>query len=296
MITRNEKTKLFEVKLGGLTVFFKSKKAALNWLALNPVKESKPKKTKKVIIQDFTGRNFAINQSSANSKLSTDRSFATVSGSHNTCPTNCAFIKTANKSNGCYGDNHGINFHFDAIGVKKGLNLNELQDKLNCLPIGQKIRFFDVGDVPNHDTVMDIDIIKVLNDAVKLRKLKPIQFTHNVINYSNVEIAKKLHYVLNFSCETIQQAKKAIDSGVNAVLVVPSNTERVKSRHVDGLNLVTCPSQWIDLKLSKKEITCSTCMMCSKDRVKQKNVVVFYSHGTGYKKIDNALNLINSKG
>lgn len=295
MITRNETTKLFEVKSGGITVFFKSKKAALNWLELNPIKVKK-RNVKDVVKVDYSDKNYTLNPFSKNRKLSNDLSFATVSGSHKTCPSSCAFIKTANKSNGCYGDNHGINFHFDAIGIKKGLSDLELMDNFQLLPKGQKVRLFDVGDIPNKQGVMDYSLLNAFSLIARERNYKIIQFTHNLLNYSNIQIAKKLHYVLNFSCETIAQAKKAIENGVNAVLVVSSDTVKVKSRHVDGLNLITCLAQWQDLKLSKKEITCSTCMLCSKNRVEQKNVVVFYSHGVGYKKVDSALNLINTKG
>ena len=300
MITKLDNGK-FSVLIGGLTVYFDTRYQAskfyesnLDAIVKSELKRIKPKKQVKAV--DYTNRDYTLTQFSSNVKLSNNKSFATVSGSHSTCPTNCAFIKNAKGSNGCYGDNYGMNFHFDAIGIKKGLTGFELIEKMALLPKHQKIRLFDVGDVPNKDGIMDYSLLNAFSRLVRERSYSVIQFTHNVLNYTNVQIAKKLHYTLNFSCETVNQAKNAINQGVNAVLVVNSKTDKVKACKVDDITLITCPAQWQDLKLSNKAITCADCMLCSKDRVKQKNIVVFYSHGSSYKKIDNALNLINLKG
>jgi hypothetical protein len=272
---------LYEVKQGKLTVYFKTKKSALEWLELNPPKIKKSADKKQVLADAI----FNIIEFSSNSKLSNDRSFATVSASHETCPKTCVFIKS-----GCYGENYGINFHFNAIGKTKGVNLVELALKLNSLRLGQKIRFFDVGDVPaDENGVMDSNVLQTLNNAVISRKLRAIQFTHNKLNYANIEQVKLLNYVVNFSVESFKDAALAIKNGVNAVITLPSFTKPVKSRIVDGLKIVTCPAQYSDLKLAKKDITCADCMLCNKNRVNDKVVIAFYAHGTQKKKIDNAI-------
>ena len=254
------------------------------------VKKQVKKTPKTVATVDYSKRNYAMVEFSSNKKLSVDKSFATVSGSHKTCPTSCPFIKTALGKNGCYGDNYGINYHFDAIGVTKGLTNFELFDKLRLLPKGKKVRVFDVGDLPNINGTIDLDFLHELNRIVTLRKLNVIQYTHNKLTYSNIDAIKSLDYVVNFSTEHLRQSVYALNNGVNAVIVLPSDTPPRKIMKHGKTSILTCPAQWSDLNLSKKEVTCSQCMLCSKDRVKERIIIGFYAHGTGAKKIDSAIN------
>ena len=254
------------------------------------VKKQVKKTPKTVATIDYSKRNYAMVEFSSNKKLSSDKSFSTVSGSHKTCPTSCPFIKTATQKNGCYGDNHGINYHFDAIGVTKGLNEFELFDKLQLLPKGKKVRLFDVGDLPNINGTIDLDFLHELNRVVVARRLAVIQYTHNKLTYSNIDAIKSLDYIVNFSTEHLRQSVYALNNGVNAVIVLPSDTPPRKVIKHGKTSVLTCPAQWNDLNLSKKEVTCADCMLCSKDRVKERIIIGFYAHGTGSKKIDNAIN------
>ena len=259
-------------------------------LAGYAVKKQVKKTPKTAATIDYSKRNYAMVEFSSNKKLSVDKSFATVSGSHKTCPTSCPFIKTALGKNGCYGDNYGINYHFDAIGVTKGLSEFELFDKLATLPKCKKVRLFDVGDLPNINGTIDLQFLQELNRIVTLRKLQVIQYTHNKLTYSNIDAVKSLDYVVNFSTEHLRQSVYALNHGVNAVIVLPSDTPPRKIMKHGKTNVLTCPAQWTDLNLSKKEVTCTDCMLCSKDRVKERIIIGFYAHGTGAKKIDNAIN------
>ena len=254
------------------------------------VKKQATKKPKTVATVDYSKRNYAMVEFSSNKKLSADKSFATVSGSHRTCPTTCPFIKTALGKNGCYGDNYGINYHFDAIGVTKGLSEFELFDKLATLPKCKKVRLFDVGDLPNINGTIDLDFLHELNRIVTMRKLSVIQYTHNKLTYSNIDAIKSLDYVVTFSTEHLRQSVYALNNGVNAVIVLPSDTPPRKVIKHGKTSVLTCPAQWNDLNLSKKEVTCADCMLCGKDRVKERIIIGFYAHGTGAKKIDSAIN------
>jgi hypothetical protein len=112
--------------------------------------------------------------------------------------------------------------------------------------------------------------------------LKTILYTHhdidNSINVGALKLAfdKGLH--INISCEDTDKAKKALNYGLNAVLVVPTGAiDKVVKK--DGVIIMRCPAEY------KKDFTCSDCMLCAQNRVDRKLIIAFTAHGVKRKSL-----------
>jgi hypothetical protein len=106
--------------------------------------------------------------------------------------------------------------------------------------------------------------------------IETILYTHhsidNSLNVSALKLAfsKGLH--INISCEDTNKAQKALDYGLNAVIVLPTGSIH-KVIKQDDLTIVRCPAEY------KDSIKCANCMLCAKDRVQKRVVVAFTAHG-----------------
>jgi hypothetical protein len=145
-----------------------------------------------------------------------------------------------------------------------------------------KMRFNVMGDLSHDNGIIDATKLIKLANIVKNRMIETILYTHhsidNVLNVKALQLAfdKGLH--VNISCEDIDKAKKALDYGLNAVIVLPTGSIH-KVIKTDNLTIVRCPAEY------KDTIQCSNCMLCAKDRVEKRVVVAFTAHGTGKKKL-----------
>jgi hypothetical protein len=198
-----------------------------------------------------------------------------------TCPKTCPFLKK-----GCFGENSYQKMQWDKV-HETGMTLREVIDELGNLPLHTKTRINIVGD-----HLLDIfgnlctDTLAMYSQVVKRRKLEVLNYCHHVLSHQNILAAKVASFVINFSTERIDQAVYAIQSGVNAVITLPSNTTQKVIKTPD-ITIMVCPTHY-------RNVTCEQCMLCAQDRVKRKLVIGFISHGTRKKQIDLAIEKQNN--
>lgn len=183
-----------------------------------------------------------------------------------TCPTSCKF-----KNNGCYAKMGHTLIHWKDTEVN-GVAPSELREVINNTYSSNIIRHNVAGDIAIPNT-SDIDekLVDMLISAYKGKKA--YTYTHCVVNDRNIAIVKKAiskSFVINFSCENIEQVKKCHANNVPCVLAVASMAkDKVKK---EGITFIRCMA-------NGKDITCSSCKKCLvKNR---KSVVVFEVHGNG---------------
>lgn len=187
----------------------------------------------------------------------------------NTCPQRCPL----RRGGGCYAENGHCNIHF--VGVSAGItgtSPDELKDAIDNTPHCNIVRHNVAGDIAKPGT-SDIDE-KLLDTLCKAYKgLTAYTYTHCDHTERNFNLMKKAidnGFVVNSSCETMEQVKKAMNAGVPAVIAV--NTMNGKVATVDGVKVVKCPNS------DDKTRTCNGCRLCMmKER---KFAVAFPVHGT----------------
>lgn len=216
--------------------------------------------------------NYSFTSHSHNKKLG---NIAAISTSSNSCPDSCAL------KNECYAKYSFTGIHWRALDLK-GLDFHQLTSLIDAMKKRSKLRFNVMGDIAHNNGIIDATKLLKLANIIKNRFIETILYTHhtieNVLNVKAFQLAfsKGLH--INISCEDTDKAKKALDYGLNAVIVLPTNSIH-KVIKQDDLIIVRCPAEY------KDSIQCSNCMLCAKDRVQQRVVIAFTAHGTGKKKL-----------
>jgi hypothetical protein len=214
----------------------------------------------------------------ANSHNKKTGAMAVTSTSSNSCPLTCGLY------NDCYGKSSYTRIQWDKLD-KKGIDFNQLINLINSLRKNSPIRFNVVGDLTNNNGVVDSTKLIKLANTVKNRALDMILYTHLELSYLNVkgfQLAFSKGLNINISCESIQKAKKALNYGLNSVIVLPMGSIN-KVLKIDDLIIVRCPNEY------NPKIQCINCMLCSKDRVKKRVVVAFTAHSTTKKRLSEKL-------
>lgn len=217
---------------------------------------------------------------------------AVTSTSSASCPAACPFVKTvAEKTvyNGCYADYSYTGIAWRKLD-KQGQDFKSLLVNIRHMDKGAKLRLNVMGDLPHNNQVIDANKVNQLADTIANRKIKTILYTHHDLTIdANLTTLQntfdKIH--VNASCESVNQAKRALDSGLNAVMVMPLDSP--KHQRIDDLRVVQCPAEYND------KITCSNCMLCAKDRTQNRVVIGFTAHGTAKTKVSKAVIEANRK-
>ena len=190
--------------------------------------------------------------------------------SSNTCPTRCPF-----KNSGCYAASGPCGLVWKKM--QKAVTPYELKELIQNSATTKLIRHNVAGDMAIEGT-SELNYMLVSLLAKAFEGHQAYTYTHCEINERNsdiIKMAQEKGFVINYSCENIEQVKKAIAHGVPAVMTC----EQFEGTHktIEGIKFVKCPSY-------KDGVTCATCQMCSKVR---NYVVVFEAHGTSKKKAIN---------
>ena len=238
--------------------------------------------------------NYSFVAVSSNSKTG---GIAVTSTSSGSCPSACPFIKKIIADavkvtlNGCYAD-----YSYTAIQWKKldvaGIDYSKLLSNIRHLDKYAKLRLNVFGDLQHTEQVIDIDLFNQLIDVVVKRQLQTILYSHHDLSIESNLIAfqsafkRGLH--VNASCESIEQAKTALDNGINAVVVLPTGSIE-KTLKIDNVRVVRCPNEY------NKKIQCINCMLCAKDRTQNRVIIGFTAHGTGKTKVSNTVIESNRK-
>jgi hypothetical protein len=237
--------------------------------------------------------NYSFTAVSQNSKTG---NIAVTSTSSDSCPTSCPFIKTVivdavkMQLNGCYADYSYTGIQWRKLD-KTGLDFKALLSNIRHMDKSAKLRLNVMGDLPHKDQTILVDLFNQLVDIIVKRQLNTILYSHHDLTIESNLIAfqsafkQGLH--VNASCESIEQAKTALDNGINAVLVMPLNSPKVQK--IDDVKVVQCPNEY------NEKIQCINCMICAKDRTQNRVIIGFTAHGTGKTKVSKAVIDANRK-
>lgn len=232
---------------------------------------------------------FHISLESNNSKVG---KMVVTTSPRQTCPDACPY-----KNNGCYGDNYGVNFMWNALSrgtYSTGLSWKNFISKIKKLPLGSKGRHNQVGDMPGENSVLDSRKSLELAKAFSSDKKQFFTFTHKELTRKNINTIKRcndLGFTINISCDTPAKAVMAVEAGLPAVLVKEKSEERYGTLP-NGHPTMVCPNQWLKAK-ENKTLTCKDCMLCYKNSPKRP-VIVFWPHGSQEKKVIKQLRILNS--
>lgn len=214
--------------------------------------------------------------------------------SRSTCPTSCAF-----RNNGCYADGYHTKRVWDRCEDKTDaryvvngdhLRLGLLESAFNNLrknPIRDSILFRHnvAGDLAIEGTsVIDANRVDAIAGAIEGANkvageiIKGYTYTHCMIdlNASNIiHDAAHKGFLINASCETVEEVKHAKALGINAVIASVDPKETEKELKAVGLYGAQCPAQ------VKEGMDCNRCQLCAKNR---KAVIIFAVHGNASNK------------
>lgn len=180
-----------------------------------------------------------------------------------TCPSSCPFLL-----NGCYGD--GRIFAL-AHKLARALSLSEARAILAKRDKSAKyLRDRVVGDLVTATGKFNIRHVRDIARLAREHALVPFGYTHawRTMTRQDVTDVKAAGYVLNASCETLDDVRQAIEIGMPTVI---TNDDVREGSIVDGMRVITCPAQ------TRDNVSCATCGLCAKpDR---KVVIRFLVHG-----------------
>lgn len=186
-----------------------------------------------------------------------------------TCPTRCPF-----RNSGCYAKYGHCRIAWDGVSE----DVNDLGRLIREKGSTELIRHNVAGDIAIAGTSdIDEDLVNVLISAYKGKKA--YTYTHCTVNDRNIAIVKNAiskGFVINFSCETLNQVVKCYENNVPCVMAV--NTISKDSKKREGITFKKCPAS--------DSVNCANCKMCANKN--RKSVVVFEAHGAGRKKALNA--------
>lgn len=219
---------------------------------------------------------FHLSRVSANAKTGP---IPVSTSSRATCPDSCPF-----KKHGCYADNHGLNFHWDAVTRgDRGVDWKQHLHDVAALPTGILWRAWQAGDLPH--TAGRISR-RFLHGLIRANKGKRgFTFTHHRLSLGeNLQLLRQANrqgLTINVSTESEAAADSAIAAGLPAVMVVPSSEQRTTWRTAAGNAVLICPAQRSDTK------TCADCGLC---QARGKRVIIgFLAHGTRASKAEAVL-------
>lgn len=212
--------------------------------------------------------------------------------SRSTCPKRCPL-----KNNGCYADSYHTSRQWDRCDdpednryIKDGNELGfallaATAEKMRKGATDVLFRHNVAGDIAYPDSNMiDKERLEAITEACKRVNsvvggaLKGYTYTHCAIAMQNVKAVRKASeggFLVNFSCETVEEVREIKALECDAVLASADVEASIEALKAEGLKAVQCPAQ------TKENVSCETCKLCSR---KREAVVIFAIHGNGAKK------------
>lgn len=187
-----------------------------------------------------------------------------------TCPKFCPF-----KGHGCYGENFTTRRHW----MQSDCTSKTLADTMELKGHTKVLRHNVAGDMCKHGTdSLDSELVHDLCKAYK--GIKAYTYTHCAKSAENFQLIYKAAdngFIINMSCETMQDVEFCRSHGIPTVLAVYTWTQNDKvTRRINGVTYRRCPAT-VD-----KNVQCRDCGKCWKKN--RKEVIVFPAHGNGKKK------------
>lgn len=223
--------------------------------------------------------------------------------SRSTCPERCPF----KDGKGCYAEGLRTSRIWDRCENPKDArfisNEKELKFTLTSFLLERaykdprvKVLFRHnvAGDIAIKGTsTIDASIVKALSNAVEFAKsvftgnFSGYTYTHCEISASSAKVIHKAAskgFLINASCETVEEVIHAKGLGVDAVITSANPEKTIRELKDNGLRGVQCPAQLGQLtKLGQitEAITCEKCGLCSLHR---EAIVIFEVHGCAHKR------------
>jgi len=186
--------------------------------------------------------------------------------SEDTCPDTCPFLR-----NGCYGTGRLWGM---ANKASRGMTVGQIIDAMRKASRKGARIFRDrvLGDIAGPD---GLDYVHAIAYAARQADVVPFGYTHawRTLSASDVADMRASGYVMNASCETVEDIRKAVELGLDTVLV---NDDIADGTKVAGRTVVQCPEQ------TGRVSSCAECGICA--RPGRRNVIRFAIHGTGKRK------------
>lgn len=198
-----------------------------------------------------------------------------------TCPVTCPFAN----GNGCYAENHGLNFHWRAVtDGSRGVTASEFFRLIAALPSGQFWRANQAGDLPH--TLGRVSRRFLVGLIAANRGRRGYTYTHHRLdlgeNLALIRQANRQGFTINVSTETETAADRAVAAGLPAVVAVPSTETRTAWDTPAGNRVVVCPAQ-----REGSTVDCATCQLCYQRPAGL--IVSFIAHGTSKAKANAAI-------
>lgn len=200
-----------------------------------------------------------------------------------TCPVTCPFAN----GNGCYAENHGLNFHWRAVtDGSRGVTALEFFRLIAALPSGQFWRANQAGDLPHTLGRVSRRFLRGLIAANRGRR--GYTYSHHDLalgeNLALIRQANRQGFTVNVSTETEASADRAVAAGLPAVVAVPSTETRTAWNTPAGNRVVVCPAQ-----REGSTVDCATCQLCYQRPAGNRLIIAFLAHGTSKAKANAAI-------
>lgn len=227
--------------------------------------------------------------------------------SRSSCPPACPL----KGGRGCYAENHGIVYHWDALSRgEKGYIAKDFFSILEAvLQPNQLWRHNQAGDMPGEHNRLDDDLSRKIALANNRRQAHGFTYTHYKIfevvgetpettttaedaahNLKTMRAINRKAFTANLSCDNLAEVDRAraVDRRLPLVVTIPSKANPKHGgprtfRTPAGHRVVVCPKTYRDM-------TCIDCKgLCwRKDR---DCVIAFPAHGSKAKIVDRRLEL-----
>lgn len=212
------------------------------------------------------------------------------------CPTRCPF-----KGQGCYGEAYHTARAWrrckndldtrqvsDRETLKVALEMAaRVQSKSNSVVV---FRHNVAGDLSKDGETIDKETLNALIGSVSNartvlgkmgKEFLAYTYTHCDVNTNHEAIKDSISngFVINASCETVEETFNAVSMGLPAVLTTFDVDSDIKALKDLGVKSFQCPAQ-------TKGKTCAECKLCAR---KREVVVLFQVHGNSKKKATKAI-------
>lgn len=189
------------------------------------------------------------------------------------CPSSCPL-----KDKGCYAAMGRLNIHWLRLN-NKGLNINQLAEKISGLPAGKLWRHNQAGDLPGSKDKINA---KDLNLIVKANKGKRgFTYTHhtpfNKDNARAIKQANKAGFTVNLSADNLAEADQMAALKIAPVVTILDSEQKENITTPKGNKVVVCPNY-------THNVQCVDCQLCQK--ADRSVIVGFPAHGIAFRRVN----------
>lgn len=190
-----------------------------------------------------------------NAKGNRKTGIPTTTSGADTCPPSCGQFQA------CYAKRHWLGKHWQNLtkGVTNNkLTWNQLLAIIRAMPAGTLWRHNQAGDLGGQGEFLDTKQSTELAQAAA--HTRGFTYTHKWKGRLGFisRMYRQHGFLINVSCDTLEQADTAMATGAMATVVLPKHDPPAHTPK--GRRIVICPAQTHD------NVTCGTCQLCARQR------------------------------